>query len=86
MEQERVRALIASAENWRIARNIRDYILEVERGDSMIPPEERALYIKWALDQADRIDPLKQSPPSILDRSKEVEHLKKPGWLHPGFR
>jgi len=30
----------------------------------------RAKWIKWALDQADRCDPLKKSPPSILDNPR----------------
>jgi len=34
-------------------------------------PDEFAAYLKWARDQADRLDPLAASPPSILDKTLE---------------
>jgi hypothetical protein len=37
--------------------------------------DEFKAWIKWANDQADRLDPLKESPPSILD-----EDIKKNYW------
>ena len=32
-------------------------------------------WLKWANEQADRVDPLKESPPSVLDREEELS-----GW------
>ena len=31
------------------------------------PDSEMAKWVKWANEQADRLDPLKESPPSVLD-------------------
>ena len=73
-EEERVKALIASAENWRLARIMREYLAELEKLDPADQEDANAAYIKWAKEQADRIDPLTPSPPSILDRRKEVKH------------
>lgn len=32
--------------------------------------QETQSWIKWASDQADRLDPLKENPPSILDKGR----------------
>lgn len=71
-EQELARftKLKSDAAEWGRAREIREYIEAARRdavaADGGVKPE-RAAWIEWALNQADRIDPLKKSPPSILD-------------------
>ena len=62
-EQKRVNQLIVDCENWQQSQRIRQYIGEVENKNSK-PKEWR----KWALEQADRIDPLTENPKSILDK------------------
>jgi len=71
-EQSRVDNLISEAENWKISQIVREYVAAVKEsvmnGNSTICPEnELQNWAKWALDQADRLDPLEESPPSILD-------------------
>ena len=73
-EQSRVDNLISDAENWKKSQLIREYVDAVKEsvmnGNSTIYPEnELQNWAKWALDQADRLDPLKESPPSILDEN-----------------
>jgi hypothetical protein len=72
VEQKRVSDLISDADNWKKSKVIREYVSAVERavleGKSTFKPEgELKHWIKWALQQADRLDPLTESPPSILD-------------------
>jgi len=74
-EEEKVKVLLANSENWRLAKNVRDYIADLERSDPADQADTRAAYVKWVKDQADRIDPFTPSPPSILDRRSEVAHL-----------
>lgn len=71
-EQARVAKLIADAAAWRQSRIIREYILEVEQAaladDGRIEEGgELARWLEWARQQADRLDPFKPSPPSVLD-------------------
>lgn len=74
-EQQRVDQLLAEANAVHQSRIIRSYVELVRqagagkgRFDSV-----RALeaWVKWASQQADRIDPLVESPPSILDQTIE---------------
>jgi hypothetical protein len=72
-EQQRVLNLISDAENWDKAKTIRAYIQEIERLASIgkLPLDlDRDVeeWLKWARAQADRLDPLTSSPPSILDK------------------
>ena len=71
-EEARVNQLIAEVENWKKSQILRDYIVEVESGTttgklSFSPEKPLNEWLKWAKDQADRLDPLTKSPPSILD-------------------
>jgi hypothetical protein len=71
-EETRINNLLTDVANWQRARTIRDYISAL--GSSAISPDE-SKYRHWAMEQADRFDPLLTSPASILDRRKEVAHL-----------
>lgn len=72
-EEARVAALMADAEAWAKSRTLRAFIRArvsslrangVETGDGT----ETGRWALWARVQADRLDPLVKSPPSILDR------------------
>ena len=71
-EQDRVSKLIQDAENWHKSRIIREYIVAVKEmiSDGKCPfhPDGNLDdWLRWARAQADRLDPLAPSPPSILD-------------------
>ena len=71
-EQARVDALIAESERWEKSNRLRDYIKAKmaraeAQGKDVGPNSAAGKWRKWALEQADRLDPLKKSPPSILD-------------------
>jgi hypothetical protein len=81
-EQERVSSLISQAENRHKSKLIREYVGAVERlslsGDCHFQPEGNLEdWLKWAREQADRLDPLTPSPPSILDEDFEDEEGKE---------
>ena len=64
-------------EEWHQSQKIRAYVEAVKRvavpGEGQIVDElELKAWVKWAEVQADRLDPLVRTPPSILDR--------KPKW------
>ena len=74
-EQARVDALIAESERWEKSNRLRDYIKAKmaraeAQGKDVGPNSAAGKWRKWALDQADRLDPLKKSPPSILDTAE----------------
>ncbi|WBY08959.1 hypothetical protein PIB19_06060 [Sphingomonas sp. 7/4-4] len=80
-EQKAVDQLLLEAENWKQAQSIRAYITAVEatparRGKR----KERAAWVTWAHAQADRLDPLCKSLPSVLDiprwRYRELHHCE----------
>lgn len=71
-EKERIRALEDEASRWEKAEKIRKYIYTVEKmksdkDGSSRPESEFENWISWAREIADRVDPLKDNPPSILD-------------------
>ena len=45
------------------------------RGDLINPDSPAGNWVIWAKDQADRLDPLKPNPPSILDRKHELRGI-----------
>ena len=82
-EQARVKTLFADALSWTQARDLRDYIAaaatrHVEQHGAIEPDSEFAQWQTWASQQADRLDPLCESPPSILDQPipKEPERSR----------
>ena len=69
-EQTRVDNLKASAADWAESNRLRSYIDAVENvHGEKVPPE----WYTWARDQAERLDPLKESPPSILDDAAQYQ-------------
>lgn len=71
-EQARVDELIHHAEAWQQSRLIRQYLSAIcdfllERDGAIAIDGEAAAYLRWAHQQADRRDPLRVSPPSVLD-------------------
>lgn len=79
-EEERVKKLISDSQNCKLAKTIREYLSELATCDPAAVAEANPQYLKWAKEQADRIDPLIQSPSSVLDRRNEVEHLLQKRW------
>lgn len=76
IEQEKVDDLIEESEDWAKSHRLRDYIAAkkadyIARGVSIDPASEAGKWLKWASDQADRLDPLAKSTPSILDEEDE---------------
>ncbi|MEP7354222.1 MAG: hypothetical protein ABI824_13420 [Acidobacteriota bacterium] len=72
-EQSKVRALRHAATKWSRAEHLRSFIsaartVAVEHGESVETGSEFGDWLQWARDQADRLDPLKDSPASIIDR------------------
>ncbi len=71
-ERRRVNALLRQAKNWRKSEILRGYI-KASRQKHLAacgqaePSGEFAEWLQWAAQQADRLDPLAESPPSILD-------------------
>jgi hypothetical protein len=77
-EKARVTKLVTDAENYGKSRLIRDFIAAVEHerinGNQVYTTDQNhETWMKWAKDQADRLDPLVESPPSILDQAAEAD-------------
>ena len=78
-EQERVSKLVSDAENHQKSQQVRAFIAAVEKehqnGNAVYAnADEFESWVKWARDQADRLDPLSDSPPSILDQADELDN------------
>jgi predicted transcriptional regulator len=77
-EQKKVRVLRSEVAAWHRAERIRKYVAAV-RGSALRDTE----WIAWAERQADRLDPLKEPPKSIVDDKEEVLrrlHSVRWGW------
>jgi hypothetical protein len=66
-----VDSLLRASTDWMAARDLRTYIEAVKakcmaQGRQLDEPQV-ATWVEWASCQADRLDPLRESPPSILD-------------------
>jgi len=71
-EEAKVTELISDSQNWKRSQILREYIAEIEtlktNGELLINLDRPLTeWLKWAKDQAVRLDPLSASPPSILD-------------------
>jgi hypothetical protein len=71
-ETARLKKLQDDATAWNTAETLRRYISAVdamarEAGPDVPNQSPHSEWLRWAMEQADRIDPLRQSPPSILD-------------------
>ena len=84
-EENQIQRLEKHADDWHRARRIREYILALvdykkEQGKELAPDTALGRWATWALQQSDRIDPLVASPPSILDRKRELDGWSPYGW------
>jgi hypothetical protein len=84
-EEDRIQRLEKGADDWHRARRIREYIIALvdckkEQGKELSPDTALGRWVTWALQQADRIDPLVESPSAILDRKRELEGWSPYGW------
>lgn len=80
-EQARVDSLLLEAKDWKQSRDLREYIEAKRRkhltdGKTIEPGSDLALWLEWASQQADRLDPIAESPPSILDEDVGEEEPK----------
>jgi hypothetical protein len=71
-EKERVEQLLKEAEAWQKAQQVRTYIgavkqAAIQKNGSISTGSDLDNWLKWATQQADRLDPLAKSSPSILD-------------------
>ncbi|MBE0551416.1 MAG: hypothetical protein IH619_03440 [Ignavibacterium sp.] len=74
MEEKKVAELYNNIELFHKAKIIREYVEALRLKSSVSDQElkENEQYIHWALEQADRLDPLMKSPESILDLKEKV--------------
>jgi hypothetical protein len=75
-EKERFQALGQEVDSWHRSQRLRVYIEAVHRDalkrhGAIDPDSEAGRWIAWATSHADRLDPLSESPPSILDEWDE---------------
>ncbi len=76
-EEKKVQQLENWLASWAKARQMREFIAELEKlwladGHDLSPEAPKGQRITWMKQQADRLDPLVESPPSILDRKGEL--------------
>jgi len=84
-EEARIQRLERGADSWHRARRIREYVLALveckkKQAKELGPDTALGRWTIWALQQADRIDPLTENPTSILDRKRELEGWSPYGW------
>jgi hypothetical protein len=77
-EKAKVKALEDATAKWNRAEQIRSFVAAaqstaVQNGQAVEPGSPFGDWIAWAARQADRLDPLKESPPSIIDRIPDSE-------------
>jgi hypothetical protein len=58
---------------------MREFIAELEKvwnkeNHDLSPDAPKGKRIAWMKEQADRMDPIVESPPSILDRKRELRY------------
>jgi hypothetical protein len=76
-ENERVKELEGWVTSWSRAREIREFAVALEtlwssRGEDVSESSPGGHRLKWIRQWADRLDPLVESPPSVLDRRHEI--------------
>jgi len=81
-EQTKCEKLRSDAAAWEESRQIRTYIEAVKQNalaqnKDIGKESELGKWIAWAQKQADRIDPLKESPPSILDDEEKYRPTER---------
>jgi hypothetical protein len=76
-EEKKVSNLDTWVTNWLRARHYREFIAALEQswkeaGKNLSQEADHGKRLVWMLQQADRLDPLVESPSSILDRKSEI--------------
>jgi hypothetical protein len=76
-EEKKVQELESWVTSWARAQQIREFIVALEKlgkqkGHDLSANSPKGERILWMKRQADRLDPLVESPPSILDRKNEL--------------
>lgn len=85
-EQGRVNDLIRQARSWSQSERLRGYIEAVRQkheatnGD-IAQNSDVSNWLEWATQQADRLDPLRENPPSVLDEQLPAEEeVERQSW------
>jgi hypothetical protein len=78
-EEKKVKEFEGWVDDWRRAGEMRDFISALEKAWTednvdLSPEAPKGKRIIWMKQQADRVDPLLPSPPSILDRKRELSY------------
>ncbi len=78
-EQNKVNKLMSDMSKWNRSVHLRSYVEAVKENHTkehgaIEDGSDMAKWLKWAYDQADRLDPLMESPPSILDKPKPTPY------------
>jgi hypothetical protein len=76
-EEKKVSNFDTWVTNWLRARHYREFIVALEQswkeaGKNLSPEADHGKRLVWMRQQADRLDPLVESPGSILDRKSEI--------------
>jgi alkanesulfonate monooxygenase SsuD/methylene tetrahydromethanopterin reductase-like flavin-dependent oxidoreductase (luciferase family) len=76
-EEKKVANFDSWVKSWVLANRYREFIVALEKvwaeaGHDLTTEGEKGKRLLWMKPQADRLDPLVASPPSILDRKSEV--------------
>ena len=76
-EEKKLKEFESWVDNWARARQMRDFIATLEKvwtqeNMDLSPDAPKGQRIVWMKQQADRMDPMVPSPPSILDRKREL--------------
>lgn len=76
-EEKKVQQLEQWVELWSRARLMREFVFALEKvwaaeGHDLSPEAPKGQRLLWMKQQADRLDPMGTSPPSILDRKTEL--------------
>lgn len=76
-EEKKVRELNSWVKRWARAKRMRRFIAALEvkwkgEGVDLSPESSKGQRVTWMKEQADRLDPMSVSPPSILDRKSEL--------------
>jgi len=76
-EDRKIKEFEGWVESWQRARQMREFTAELEKAwteanHDLSLDAPKGKRILWMREQADRIDPMRPSPPSILDRRREL--------------